>query len=181
MARPQDPRGNGCRQGKRRLSAPKPRTRRCLLKGCERVFRPVCHQARYCSAECRAAARRWSQKRSQEAYRGSEKGRESRQRQSRAYRERVKQRDREQALAGGDAEASEGHHREVFSEGILCARPGCYERVVASLRSPLQCFCSSLCRKALHRVLEREARWRRRVASRGMGLRLLYAATGPPV
>jgi hypothetical protein len=41
----------------------------------------------------------------------------------------------------------------------LCARPGCYEHVVANPRSIFKKFCSSMCRKALRRVMEREIRW----------------------
>jgi len=37
-----------------------PRARHCLLKGCERRFDPRRATQRYCSEECRRAARRWS-------------------------------------------------------------------------------------------------------------------------
>ena len=45
--------------GQRRRPARRPRTRRCLLKGCEQRFQPGQPQQRYCSQRCREAAR-WS-------------------------------------------------------------------------------------------------------------------------
>ena len=45
---------------RRKRSARRPRTRCCLLKGCEKRFRPRQASQRYCSAECRRAARKWS-------------------------------------------------------------------------------------------------------------------------
>ena len=66
-----------------RQEARRPRQRRCLLKGCERPFRPTHPQARYCSPECRAAARRWRQRRSSRQYRKTANGQEKRREQSR--------------------------------------------------------------------------------------------------
>jgi hypothetical protein len=72
----------------RRRSLP----RRCLLKGCERWFRPRHPQQRYCSASCRQAARKWSRWKSQARYRATVAGKEKRNGQSRRYRERVRSR-----------------------------------------------------------------------------------------
>ena len=69
-----------------------PRTRRCLLKGCERRFRPKQARERYCSPECRRAARDWSCWKAQQSYRATAAGRKNRQGQSRRYRERVRTR-----------------------------------------------------------------------------------------
>ena len=69
-----------------------PRTRRCLLKGCERRFRPKQARERYCSPECRRAARTWSCWKAHQRYRATAAGRKSRQGQSRRYRERVRNR-----------------------------------------------------------------------------------------
>ena len=71
-----------------------PRSRRCLLKGCERRFRPQRARERYCSRECRCAARAWSCWKAQQSYRATVAGKERRNEQSRRYRERV--RDRQQ-------------------------------------------------------------------------------------
>jgi hypothetical protein len=66
----------------------RPRRRVCLLKGCERVFRPQQPLARYCSEACRAEARRWRQWKARRRYRHSPNGKQKRQAQSRRYRER---------------------------------------------------------------------------------------------
>ena len=69
-----------------------PRTRRCLLKGCERRFRPPQAGQRYCSGECRKEARAWSRWKAQAAYRSTAAGQQKRNGQSRRYRERVRNR-----------------------------------------------------------------------------------------
>jgi hypothetical protein len=131
------------------------RCRRCLLKGCERLFRPGHPLARYCSRACQAAARRWSCWQATRRYRQSEEGRRYRREQSRRYRERAK------ARTAAEAQPREGHHKESESKKSCCARPGCYELFELTERSPAQRFCGPLCRQALRRVLVREARWRR--------------------
>ena len=75
--------------GRRRRPAHRPRRRRCLLKGCERWFRPERAQERYCSVACRQAARTWARWKAQQRYRATAAGREKRNGQSRRYRERV--------------------------------------------------------------------------------------------
>jgi hypothetical protein len=82
---PTNPRAR--RAGKRR-----PRARRCLLKGCERAFHPRQARQRYCSAECREAARRWSRWKAQQRYRATAAGQQQRNGQSRRYLERVRSR-----------------------------------------------------------------------------------------
>ncbi len=69
-----------------------PRTRQCLLKGCGRHFRPRQGRERYCSQECRRAARKWSCWKARQSYRATATGKEKRNGQSRRYRERVKHR-----------------------------------------------------------------------------------------
>jgi hypothetical protein len=70
----------------------RPRTRRCLLKGCEQQFRPQRPQERYCSDACRRAARRWARWKAQQSYRATTAGKEKRNGQSRRYRDRVRNR-----------------------------------------------------------------------------------------
>jgi hypothetical protein len=77
--------------GRRKRSARQPRARCCLLKGCEQSFQPRQSNQRYCSAECRKAARKWSRWKAQR-YRGTKSGKEKRTDQSRRYRKRVKNR-----------------------------------------------------------------------------------------
>jgi hypothetical protein len=78
--------------GQRKRLARRARSRRCLLKGCEKSFRPQQARQRYCSEPCRKAARSWSRWKAQESYRATAAGKEKRNGQSRRYRQRVKDR-----------------------------------------------------------------------------------------
>jgi hypothetical protein len=82
----------GQEHGRRTRPTRCPRTRSCLLKGCEQRFRPQRAQQRYCSEECRRAARRWSRWKAQQSYRATAAGKEKRNGQRRRYRERVRNR-----------------------------------------------------------------------------------------
>ena len=68
------------------------RLRRCLLKGCEQRFRSRRARQRYCSDECRKAARKWSRWKAQQRYRTTNGGKQKRNGQNRRYRECVKNR-----------------------------------------------------------------------------------------
>jgi hypothetical protein len=150
---------------------PRPRRRLCLLKGCEQPFEPSHPQARYCSTRCRAGARRWRCWRASRTYRAGEQGQARRREQSRRYRTRRQQRERAAAEPHGEpdppapesAEPREGQRPALESEESCCARPGCYAGFVRGCRSLRQNFCDWLCRQALRRVRQREARWRRRL------------------
>ena len=84
---------DGQERGRRRKRpAHRPRTRPCLLKGCERPFRPLRATERYCSRECRESAGKWRRWKAQQTYRATAVGREKRNGQSRRYRERVRNR-----------------------------------------------------------------------------------------
>jgi hypothetical protein len=154
------------------------RQRRCLLKGCEQLFRPCCPQARYCSESCRQRARRWRRWRSSRTYRASEAGKQCRRQQSRRYRERRR-------VAARQAETPRETAANVIREaaqldglplregqrpasiltdlvGQPCLRPGCYVLFPIRPDMPQQRYCSCQCRQALRRVLDREARWRKR-------------------
>src|ERR1035438_4479408 len=78
--------------GRRKRAACRPRARRCLLKGCEQSFQPRHARQRYCSEQCRKAARAWSRWKAQERYRDTAAGKQQRNGQSRRYRERVRRR-----------------------------------------------------------------------------------------
>jgi len=84
------------KHGRRKRPISRPRTRRCLLKGCEHRFRPREARQRYCSEQCRREARRWSRWKAQQSYRATAGGREKRNGQSRRYRELVKNRQKPQ-------------------------------------------------------------------------------------
>jgi hypothetical protein len=161
------PRPGGQVPGPRR-----PRVRRCLLKGCEREFVPDDPLSRYCGTACSAEARRWSQREANRRYRASEGGQRCRREQACRYRQRLRER---QASAEDAAEAArEGYQKPPPEKKFSCQRPGCYAYFSATSRSPLQKFCSPLCRQALRRVLIREERWRAYFAARAV------AAGGPP-
>ena len=85
--------------GRRRRATGRPRTRRCLLKGCEQRFPPRQPRQRYCSQRCRAEARKWSRWKAQQRYRDTLAGQQKRNGQSRRYRERVKNRKPPEAKA----------------------------------------------------------------------------------
>jgi hypothetical protein len=82
----------GREPGRRKHPPRRPRTRSCLLKGCERRFCPRQARQRYCSEACRGAAQRWSRWKAQQSYRATAKGKEKRNGQSRRYRQRVRKR-----------------------------------------------------------------------------------------
>lgn len=200
MGPPQYPLGGGGDQEGGGRYRPRP----CLLKGCERSFRPSHPQCRYCSEGCRQAARRWRRWQAAQRYRASAAGKERRREQSRRYRQR---RRTESSVGGvgvggvnvrmntataltisqsgecaagaeaaaGKAEAPREGQRPASKSLVFierpCVRPGCYEMFAVSARSPARRFCSCSCRKALRRVLDREAHWRRRLrrAKRSVG------------
>lgn len=136
----------------------------CLLKGCERTFQPRHPLSRYCSAACRAAARRWHRQQANRRYRASEQGKCRRRGQACRYRERGRNCESEHVPP---CELDEGYPIPGGEKAHACRRPGCYAWFVKTLRSPLQRFCSTGCRQALRRVLIRERRWQRRFAPRG--------------
>jgi hypothetical protein len=158
------------------------RCRRCLLKGCERWFRPCRPQARYCSADCREAARRWRRWYASRRYRASAGGQERRRQQSRCYRQRRRERQQTLQLANdAPVRVNEGQRPAENPQALAdvpCQRPGCYVLFVLTSRSPQQHFCSCQCRQALRRVRQREVcrRGRRRRLQR----RRRRASRGPP-
>jgi hypothetical protein len=108
-----------------------PRARRCLLKGCERRFHPENARQRYCSDECRAAARDWSGWKARQTYRATAAGKQKRKGQSRRYRKRVKERKPPEKAAVPEPARVIG--RDFFSRGAAtgpaamnasCARGG---------------------------------------------------------
>ena len=140
----------------RQLAVRRPRTRRCLLKGCEQDFHPEQARARYCSARCRAQARKWTEWKARRAYRATARGKAKRNRQSQRYRERLKARPASKKTQ--TARPARVIPKNLFSDS--CDRPGCYVCFRRQGRSPRQRFCSRACQCALERVWERERRWR---------------------
>ena len=155
------------------------RARRCLLKDCERWFRPLRPQSRYCSGACAAAARRWRHVKASRRYRASAGGRACRCEQNRRYRQRRRQRT---TNAPADAVvACEGQRPTSGGEDFcerMCDRPGCYVCFVVKHEYSCRRFCSVACRLALRRVLDREARYRQR-RRHGSGGRSWARPRGP--
>jgi hypothetical protein len=132
--------------------------RRCLLKGCERWFRPSRPQARYCSPACQRAARQWRRWRAGQRYRATDHGKEHRRDQSQRYRQRQRQRGAPVAPKEAPPEGQRPANIPHDSSGCPCDRPGCYQLFRLSSRSPDQRFCSPACRQALRRVRQRDVR-----------------------
>jgi hypothetical protein len=120
--------------GRRKRSARRPRERCCLLKGCDQSFQPRQPTQRYCSAECRKAARKWSRWKAQQRYRATNSGKAKRTDQSRRYRERIKSRKPPEPEADNDAA------RVITPEHFFRAdvRPtGLLRRIHAAAAKPL--------------------------------------------
>jgi hypothetical protein len=141
----------------------------CLLKGCDQSFQPSHPLQRYCSQPCQEAARQWRRWQAARRYRTTPQGQQQRREQSRRYRDRQRARwataTAEPVVMEPVPEQREGQRYGDVSEDLSarpCQRPGCYELFVPQPHEPPQRFCCSACRRALRRVLQREARWRRR-------------------
>lgn len=127
MSPPQDPPQQSTNQAglSPRCVARRARQRKCLLKGCEKWFRPRWPTSRYCRQECRTAARRWREWKARHKYRKAEAGRQKRRAQSRRYRERVRER-KAQGWEISAAVEPEGHpqrrRRNFFHPQLRPAR-----------------------------------------------------------
>ena len=157
-----------------------PRTRVCLLKGCERSFQPHYPFTRYCGSACFAAAQHWSeqtsatcvgcvrrksQQKANRKYRASENGKACRRQQARRYRQRCRER-QSQPVDWPPEWEGEGyipHRRQSDCPKSFCHRPGCYVRFQLPPRSPLTKFCSAACRQAFRCVEVRDRRWKKRL------------------
>lgn len=138
------------------------RPRRCLLKGCERLFWPRRPQARYCSEGCQQAARRWRRRQASQRYRATDQGLKRRRDQSRRYRQRQRERLTASAAARPLREGQRPASPSEDFQARRCERPGCYEHFSIKHEHSCKRFCSVACRLALRRVLDRESRYRAR-------------------
>jgi len=91
--------------------------RRCLLKGCDQRFCPRQVRQRYCSKQCREAARKWSRWKAQQRYRDTAAGQAKRDGQSQRYRERIK------SLKPPEPEAVKESARVITQEQFLVLMP----------------------------------------------------------
>jgi hypothetical protein len=78
----------------------RPRQRRCLLKGCCRIFHPTHPLQRYCSEACRRKAKKWRRWKDQQKYRATELGKKKRKEQGDRRRERLKKAASDAASSG---------------------------------------------------------------------------------
>ena len=141
------------------------RPRRCLLRGCERWYRPTHPQSRYCREACREEARRWRRRQSSRRWRASEAGKVRRREQCRRSRRRIPLDVIAAPVVEPVPERREGQRPAKIPDDFWiepCQRPGCYAMFVVRPHSAWRRFCCGLCRQALRRVLDREARYRRR-------------------
>jgi hypothetical protein len=110
---------------RRKRPARRPRTRRCLLKGCEQRFHPRHARQRYCSEGCREAAREWARWKAQERYRATRAGKQKRNGQSRRYRDRLRNGNHQRKR---QLERSRGSSLKIFFRSFL--RPAGLLRVL---------------------------------------------------
>jgi hypothetical protein len=101
-----------CRSRPRRQA----RQRRCLLKGCDRVYRPEHPLQRYCSEACRREAQKWRRWKAQQKYRATAWGKAKRNGQSRRRRQRCK------ALCEAAEQAARVIPTSFFRPGLRPAR-----------------------------------------------------------
>jgi hypothetical protein len=119
------------------------RPRKCLLKGCERLFWPRHWRSHFCSKACQQEAQRWRRWKASQQYRATDHGKERRREQSRRRRQR--QRARQAASADADAPC-EGQRLQPSGEdfsGEPCHRPGCYELFSLPHEHSCKRFCAS--------------------------------------
>ncbi len=150
--------------------------RRCLLKGCDRWFRPRQRRASYCSPACQKAARRWQRWHAARCYRATDRGKAQRRLQSQRHRSRVRERLAAAALASDVGQRVPAGAEK--SSGQPCDRPGCYQLFNPSRRCVQQRFCSCSCRQALRCVRQRDLRRAER-RRRGRPQRQLPPPTPP--
>jgi hypothetical protein len=149
----------------RRASPRRPRARICLRKGCGCKYQPRRWNQRYCQdPQCQRQVRRWQAARRQARRRTEEAARAQHADTERARREHVKS--LTQVPKAPAVASARGHAAKIFLPTPLCARPGCHEPPLKSVRNPA-CYCSRACRQAVRRVLDRERKWRSRGTFRG--------------
>ena len=146
-------------RGRRKGLGRRPRSWRCMLKGCGQRFRPRRARQRYCRERC------WCWKRH-----GS--GRFGRHRRAIGHDGGQRKTERGKPSLPGTRQESETtskrsrsgrcevNHSESFSD-VSCDRPGCYAGFARRRRSPLEHFYSHERRRVRERVWERERHWHR--------------------
>jgi hypothetical protein len=143
----------------------RPRTRVCLRKGCGRKYQPRRWNQHYCQdPECLRLVRRWQAAKRQAKRRQDEAAKSQHAEAERVRRERSPS--SPQAPKPPEIVAARGHAARIFSPTSMCDRPGCHEPAWKLGRSQGR-YCSSACRQAVRRVVDRERKWQFRGTFRG--------------
>jgi hypothetical protein len=143
----------------------RPRPRICLRKGCGQKFQPRCWNQRYCQdPQCLRAVRRWQAAKRQAQRRVDEAVKAQHAAAQRAHRRRASS--SAQPTKTPKVAAARGHAARIFLPRPLCKRPGCYEPPPKSGRNQAT-YCCCTCRQAVHRVVDRERKWRQRGTFQG--------------
>jgi hypothetical protein len=160
---------------RRRTSPRRPRARLCLRKGCGCKYQPRRWNQRYCQdPECLREVRRWQAARRQARRRQDDAAKTQHAEAEHARRQRAPS--LPQAPQDPEVTPARGHAAKIILPTPVCHRPGCYEPLLKSVRNPA-CFCSRACRQAVHRVRDRERKWRLRGTFQGRKARTQeYAA-----
>ena len=146
----------------------------CLRYRCGRIFLPGHWNQRYChETACQQELRRWQAAKRQRNHRRNPENRRKhaeaeRQRRKRCREERrswKSERPPPSPAPGHDVASRAWSRSETIPENF-CDRPGCYNPVRPSCRAPAH-YCSDECCQALHRVLDRERKykWRKHKAA----------------
>ena len=144
-----------CRKRPRRL-----RPRICLRQGCGHRYWPRRWNQRYCQdPECRRQLRRWQAARRQARRRQNTTAKIQHAQAEHARRQRASS--VPQTPKKPPVTPTRGHAAKIFLPLPFCHRPGCYELPLTSVRNPAH-FCGPACRQAVHRVRDRERKWRSR-------------------
>ena len=151
--------------------------RQCQRKGCQCVFVPGRWNQRSCrQSECLPELHRWQAAKRQQRRRSqvevrrqhaeAERLRRGRQREEARVRQAEQSSLVSSSFAPTDAPKPRAWSRSKKNPGDFCDRPGCFEPLRTSCRAPAH-YCSDECRQAMHRVRDRERKykWRKSKAA----------------
>ncbi len=146
-----------------------PGARKCLRRGCENHYTPRRWNQQFCGhPECQVLVRRWQAAKRQRRVRQTADGRQRHRDRERQRRDIDRQNGSNAASTEPASEATQSSTNRAWSRcrrypENFCDRPGCYDPVRAS-RSKAAKYCSDGCRRAVHRVRDRERKWLKRHA-----------------
>ena len=159
-------------QPRRRRRPRRPRPRICLRKGCGQRYLPRRWNQRYCQdPECHRQLRRWQAARRQARRRQNADAKTQHAQAEQARRQRAQRpAPLPQTSTKPEVTPARGHAAKLFLPFPLCDRPGCFNPPLKSVRNPAH-YCGPTCHQAMHRVRDRERKWRFRLRFRTQRLR----------